>query len=125
MTQDNEAVESKMMIMMISSVIKILIPTNWTEAAEFSPVSNTHKFGLEGMNVICSVVSSFGDESHADRQHYYVDLHHNIIIIIMKKPQDLHDHVPAPQQLVVSSAPLPDQAAPPSQSQPPLVIKKW
>ena len=30
---------------------KILIPTNWTEAAKFSPLSNTHKFGLEGMNV--------------------------------------------------------------------------
>ena len=69
------------MIKIISSVTKILIPTNWTEAAEFSPVCNTHKFGLEGMNVICSVVSSFGDESHADRQHYYVDLHHNIIMI--------------------------------------------
>ena len=67
-TQDNEAIESTMMIMMISSVIKILIPTNWTEAAEFSSLSNTHKLGLEGMNVICSVVSSFGDESHADQQ---------------------------------------------------------
>ena len=36
------------MITIISSVIKILIPTNWTEAAEFSPLSNTHKLGLEG-----------------------------------------------------------------------------
>ena len=71
------------MITIISSEIKILIPTNWTEAAEFSPVSNTHKFGLEGMNVICSVVPSFGDEPHADRQHHYVDLYHNIIIIMI------------------------------------------
>ena len=120
--------ESKMvimMIMMISSVIKILIPTNWTEAAEFSPVSNTHKLGLEGMNVKWSVVASFGDESHADRQNHYVDLHQKIIVIMIEKPhqpQDDHDHLPAPQQLVASSAPLPDQAAPPSQSRPPWVI---
>ena len=103
MTQDNEAVESKMMIMMISSVIKILIPTNWTEAAKFPPLSNTHKLGLEGMNLAWSVVSSFGDESHADRQHYYVDLHHNIIMLKKThQPQDDHDHPPAPQQLVAS-----------------------
>ena len=48
-TQDNEAIESNMMI---SSVIKILFPTDWTEAAEFSSLSNTHKLGLEGMNLL-------------------------------------------------------------------------
>ena len=69
--------------MMISSVIKILFPTDWTEAAEFSPVPNTHKLGLEGMNVTWSVVSSFGDKSHADRQHHYVDLHQKIIVIMI------------------------------------------
>ena len=85
MTQDNEVIESTMTIMMISSVIKILIPTNWTEAAEFSSLSNTHKLGLEGMNVTWSVVSSFGDKSHADRQHHCVDLHQMIILIMIKK----------------------------------------
>ena len=105
MTQDNEAVESKMMIMMISSVIKILIPTNWTEAAEFSSLSNTHKLGLEGMNVTWSVVFSFGDQPHANQQHHYVHLHQKITIIMIKRPhqpQDHHDHLPAPQQLVAS-----------------------